>query len=272
MTFEKKNEIVIMDFSGIYRQERFHEGTHAHWVEVQGLPGSNCYCDEEAMEFLRRKIEKLPVQGIHFIDSGNYHYMSRIWLEKIQEPFRLLLFDNHTDMQPPAFGGILSCGGWADASLRELPLLREVVLTGPSEEDFLQVERKCMERVRFFGKEALRESGGKGLDAFLQEIPLDLPIYLSIDKDVLCKEDAFTAWSQGDMKLDVLVSCLEKLLDRLKAEDQVLLGVDICGECDPGAGEGYEKNDRANAALLTLPFQERFMPVQGGQENKKYEE
>ena len=109
-----------------------------------------------------------------------------------------------------------------------------------------------------------------------------IPMLLSISKDkrfnaLLRQQYAFyRSFAKQTAKLprekDIRLSCLEKLLDRLKAEDQVLLGVDICGECDPGAGEGYEKNDRANAALLTLPFQERFMPVQGGQENKKYEE
>ena len=40
-------------------------------------------------------------------------------MEKIDMPFRLILFDNHTDMQPPAFGGLLSCGGWAAEALEK---------------------------------------------------------------------------------------------------------------------------------------------------------
>ena len=43
------------------------------------------------------------------------------------------MFDNHTDMQPPAFGGLLSCGGWVAEAIEELPLLREVILAGPDE-------------------------------------------------------------------------------------------------------------------------------------------
>ena len=51
-------------------------------------------------------------------------------MEKIDMPFRLILFDNHTDMQPPAFGGLLSCGGWAAEALEKLPHLQEVILIG----------------------------------------------------------------------------------------------------------------------------------------------
>lgn len=253
MGMEEKSEIVIMDFSGIYGQERFHEGKDICWVEVQGLPGSNCYCDDETQKVLRKKVQGFPVRGIHFIDSGNYHYMSRIWLEKIQEPFRLFLFDNHTDMQPPAFGGLLSCGGWAAACFDELPFLREVVLIGPPMEDYLQVESVYRKKVRFLDRENLRCEGK--LNGFLQEVPMDLPVYISIDKDILCTDDASTVWSQGEMRLDTLLAGLELLLERMEEEKTPLFGVDICGECDPDSLEGNEKNDRANAAFLKLGFQ-----------------
>lgn len=73
---------------------------------------------------------------IHFIDSGNYHYMTRIWLERSRSHLILLVFDNHTDMQPPVFGGLLSCIGWIYDSVMELPLLQKVILIGPDEEAF----------------------------------------------------------------------------------------------------------------------------------------
>lgn len=150
-----------MNFSGIYKQQQFWQTgeiqRNISWVEVQELPGSNCYCDGDAMETLRQKLEEFDADGIHFIDSGNYHYMSRIWLEKLNTPFRLVVFDNHTDMQPPAFGGLLSCGGWVAASLEELPLLKEVLLVGPDQEAFDQTELVLQEKVRFLSRERLRE-------------------------------------------------------------------------------------------------------------------
>lgn len=37
------------------------------------------------------------------------------------------------------------------------------------------------------------------------EIPVNIPLYVSIDKDVLCQEEAATTWSQGDMTLEEML-------------------------------------------------------------------
>ena len=245
-----------MDFSGIYRQQQFWQDgeiqKNISWVEVQELPGSNCYCDEDAMDILRQKLEKFETDGIHFIDSGNYHYMSRIWLEKLCVPFRLVVFDNHTDMQPPAFGGLLSCGGWVAASLEELPLLKEVVLVGPDQEAFDQTDTVLQEKVRFLSRERLREMTMEEKVLFFEELSVDLPVYLSVDKDVLCAEDASTTWSQGDMTLEELGQFVAILLEK-----QDILGMDVCGECDPDACEGDHLNNLANRELLEIWGKER---------------
>lgn len=245
-----------MNFSGIYKQQQFWQTgeiqRNISWVEVQELPGSNCYCDGDAMETLRQKLEEFDADGIHFIDSGNYHYMSRIWLEKLNTPFRLVVFDNHTDMQPPAFGGLLSCGGWVAASLEELPLLKEVLLVGPDQEAFDQTEPVLQEKVRFLSRERLREMTMEEKVLFFEELSVDLPVYLSVDKDVLCAEDASTTWSQGDMTLEELGQFVAILLEK-----QDILGMDVCGECDPDACEGDHLNDLANRKLLELWRKER---------------
>ncbi len=245
-----------MNFSGIYKQQQFWQTgeiqRNISWVEVQELPGSNCYCDGDAMETLRQKLEEFDADGIHFIDSGNYHYMSRIWLEKLNTPFRLVVFDNHTDMQPPAFGGLLSCGGWVAASLEELPLLKEVLLVGPDQEAFDQTEPVLQEKVRFLSRERLREMTMEEKVLFFEELSVDLPVYLSVDKDVLCAEDASTTWSQGDMTLEELGQFVAILLEK-----QDILGMDVCGECDPDACEGDHLNDLANRELLEIWGKER---------------
>lgn len=254
---EEKNTLVIMDFSGVYPEQRFYEGEDPLWREVRELPGINCYCDEEAHASLREMIRELPAGGIHFIDSGNYHYMSRIWLEKLQEPFRLLVFDHHTDMQPPAFGGLLSCGGWIAAALEELPLLKEVILIGPGEKEFredVSFLGAAGGSVHLFSRERLENaSAGEELLSAMKGLDGDLPLYLSIDKDILRQEDASTAWSQGTMKLEELLSCLKALRERGEAGTLRILGADVCGECagrGPGWAEGMDRNDRANRAIL----------------------
>lgn len=245
-----------MNFSGIYKQQQFWQTgeiqRNISWVEVQELPGSNCYCDGDAMETLRQKLEEFDADGIHFIDSGNYHYMSRIWLEKLNTPFRLVVFDNHTDMQPPAFGGLLSCGGWVAASLEELPLLKEVLLVGPDQEAFDQTEPVLREKVRFLSREKLGEMTLEEKVSFFEELTAELPTYLSVDKDVLCPEEVSTTWSQGEMTLEELCQFVKILLEK-----QDILGMDVCGECDPDACEGDHLNDLANRKLLELWRKER---------------
>ena len=243
-------ETVIMNFSGIYKNQSFYKN-HAEkeifWTELSDLSGCNCYCDAEAADRICEEIQNYTGNGIHFIDSGNYHYMTRLWLEKQQVPFRLLVFDNHTDMQPPAFGGLLSCGGWIAASLEELPLLHEVILVGPDEEAYVQVEPELQQKVCFLSREKLSMMTAEEKEDFFKNLDADLPLYISVDKDVLCKEDASTTWSQGDMHLSELMSFLEVVL-----ELQNVVGMDVCGECDMDSCSEDFLNDHANEAILRL--------------------
>ena len=84
--------------------------------------------------------------------------MSRIGIGRVKEPFNLLVFDNHTDMQLPAFGGLLSCGGWIASALEEVEKLQEVWLIGPDEEAYGQVEEPFKDRVHFLSRERLAEA------------------------------------------------------------------------------------------------------------------
>ena len=243
-------ETVITNFSGIYKNQNFYKNyaeEEISWTELSDLSGCNCYCDAEASDRIRKEIQAFTGKGLHFIDSGNYHYMTRLWLEKLQIPFRLLVFDNHTDMQPPAFGGLLSCGGWIAASLEELPLLQEVILVGPDEEAYTQVEPDLQQKVLFLSREKLNTMTAEEKEGFFNNLSEDLPLYVSVDKDVLCKGDASTTWSQGDMHLSELMSFLELVLER-----QNILGMDVCGECDMDSCSEDFLNDHANEAILRL--------------------
>lgn len=243
-------ETVITNFSGIYKNQNFYKNyaeEEISWTELSDLSGCNCYCDAEASDRIRKEIQAFTGKGLHFIDSGNYHYMTRLWLEKLQIPFRLLVFDNHTDMQLPAFGGLLSCGGWIAASLEELPLLQEVILVGPDEEAYTQVEPDLQQKVLFLSREKLSTMTTEEKEGFFNNLSEDLPLYVSVDKDVLCKGDASTTWSQGDMHLSELMSFLELVLER-----QNILGMDVCGECDMDSCSEDFLNDHANEAILRL--------------------
>ena len=103
---------------------------------------------------------------VHWIDSGDYHYMTFLFCERIRTPFSLILFDHHPDDQEPAFGNVLSCGGWVAALRRENPFLRDVISVGVD-------------------------------GVFPSPSVCQGPFYVSLDKDVFSPAYARTDWSQG---------------------------------------------------------------------------
>ena len=83
----------------------FLRATPCQWVDCTHLRGTQCYCDSEGERRLRALLAPYPPEGIHLIDSGDYHYVTKLWTDKIDHPFSLIVFDHHPDMQPPLFEG-----------------------------------------------------------------------------------------------------------------------------------------------------------------------
>lgn len=266
MEKERESGILLMNLSGAYEEQDFWREERSTWVRLEDLSGTNCYCDEQAIRAIREKIGEFTLSGIHFIDSGNYHYMTRIWMDKAKNPFSLLVFDNHTDMQPPAFGGLLSCGGWIADALESVKLLDHVFLVGPDQLAFHQVQQVYKERVTFFSREDLQAArqtnSSSGVAASFLEMLSEYekktgkfsPVYLSVDKDVLNEQEVKTTWSQGDMSLTELKSCLEELQSFLKARKLPLQAADVCGEWEPenGGAGSPAGHDHANHELLEV--------------------
>jgi hypothetical protein len=204
----------IMDFSGIYSEEDFNPAGSVR-LSFSDLDGTECYCDEAAAEVIRRRIKPYPAEALHWIDGGDYHYVTKFWLEKLRRPFDLILLDHHSDDQPSAFGGgLLSCGGWVADARRDLPLLR--------------------------GSLWISQYPGPALQS-------GRPVYLSIDKDILSTEEARTNWDQGTMTLPQLEDIL-----RTVAASRELLGIDVCGglSLSKGAcGKDVDINRRADEKL-----------------------
>ena len=51
-------ETVIMNFSGIYKNQNFykdHAEKEIFWTELSDLSGCNCYCDAEASDRIRQE-------------------------------------------------------------------------------------------------------------------------------------------------------------------------------------------------------------------------
>ena len=123
-----KNRNMFFDFTQCY-PKRKEPGLE--WHDCSAIGGSRLYCSRDAGKKIKALIAPAGVSGIHFIDSGDYHYISKIMTDFIKEPFTLVLIDHHTDMQDASLGGdILSCGNWAKKVLQENPYLQRLVLIG----------------------------------------------------------------------------------------------------------------------------------------------
>lgn len=219
-----KNRNMIFDFTQCY-PKRKEPGLE--WHDCSAIGGSRLYCSRDAEEKIKALIAPAGVSGIHFIDSGDYHYISKIMTDFIKEPFTLVLIDHHTDMQDASLGGdILSCGNWAKKVLQENPYLQKLVLIGQ--------EKKALDKLQSGARQ--QETDGKLVEISyeelkngkahekIKELPDEVPVYISIDKDVLDEKYAVTNWNQGKMSMGML----EQILKTLVTEYDVI-GVDICG-------------------------------------------
>lgn len=218
-----KPEIIVMNFTHVYEQERFLSNKRFRWIDCTDLNGTDCYCDAEAASKLVRRMQPYSPKGLHFIDSGNYHYVSKLWTDKINEPFSMIVFDHHPDMQPSLFDEMLSCGSWVKNMLDTNVWLRKVLIVGAADKLIQAVPHEYQSRVKFYGESALEHA-----DAWrkFSDEHVDEPVYISVDKDVLNTESAITNWDQGSLSL----ASLENLLTIILRSENVI-GIDVCGEC-----------------------------------------
>ena len=286
-----KCENLILDFTHVYCDEYIKDIDRFRYIDCSDIEETDMYCSKEAYKRIWEKIKPYGIQGIHYIDSGNYHYITKIMTDHIDEPFGLVMYDHHTDMQIPMVPEMMSCGDWAGQALSQNKNLRQLVIVGPPEKDIAETlesykcehnvqETKCDDpydisrdissgRLLIFSAEDLH---GGLLEDKLKLIRTDLPLYISIDKDVLGTEDCETNWSQGNMSIGGLERLLgvflggqgeERNSDACRNDERYagdirhsrILGVDICGEIQtdipvPEYLEAEEKNEKVNIELF----------------------
>ena len=234
-----------MNFSGVYEEESFAGNPRFVHLDCRHLHGTDCYCDEEGSRSIRRIIAPYPAEGIHFIDSGDYHYVTKFWTDKISTPFSLVLFDHHTDMQPPRWSGMLSCGGWVKDMADTNPLLRHIFIMGIPKSQENTIPAEYRDKVRTFSDELLHSHS-----TLSRPLSIGEALYISIDKDVLDTCSARTDWDQGILTMEDLKGILTLIL-----RHERIIGIDICGEC-PATFSLFSQDiaidDHANRELLTL--------------------
>ena len=176
----------LVSVSGMFEAEGFHP-SGATGLDFRELEGTCCYCSEEAAEIFSKALKE--PEGIAWIDSGDYHYLSYFRAKRIKQDFELILLDNHSDDFDLC--GILSCGNWVTA---------------------LQEQSRC------------RVSLIRGIRDYDPASPSPLPVFISLDLDVLREEEFITNWDQGTMTTEELETILGAI-----AGSRKVLGMDICG-------------------------------------------
>lgn len=246
---ERKHRDFILDFTHVYRDEKEINSGPFTWIDCSDIEGTNLYCSGHAARELGKRLKDFDISGIHFIDSGNYHYVTLLMTERIMEPFSLVLFDHHTDMQRPMAEGMISCGDWAGWVLSQNPHLTQLVLIGPKESDIRDIDNTGKEKLHTVSEEELLSGTG---EEKLAGIRTDVPFYISIDKDILNPEFARTNWNQGKISMETLRSVLQFFFRKGK-----VCGIDICGECGQDAAlseylSAVKINSRTNAELYSF--------------------
>lgn len=268
--------ITVQDFTGVYAEQPFMQelreksakSADIHWLDCTKIVGTDCYCDDDAVKAINEMIDNAEngcvsenrgnsgnVPTIHFFDNGNYHYMSKLWTDRIQHPFTLIVFDHHPDMQPPRFGGILSCGGWVLEVLENNEFIQNAVIIGVADHlaDEIREELTQTGNTQILNKITFIKESELGKDIPLssfvnQRSGLSSNIYLSIDKDVLAPAFATTNWDQGSLTLDALKNYITSFTANRK-----ILGIDICGErahdFEGDANHTVQKADSLNNSL-----------------------
>ena len=243
-----EEKITVVNFSNVYKEEKFYENEHVEWVDCSDIAGVDCFCDNGAAMQIVRRLRSLSAKGLHFIDSGNYHYVSKFFTDKIKQHFSLVVFDHHPDMQPSLFDQILTCGDWVKAVLDTNRFADKVVLVGTSDKLLQNISADYADRIVTFPESQL---GDRQAWRTFYDMHFNTPIYVSIDKDVLSPVFESTNWDQGVATLPQLKRLLVTLLRHNR-----LIGVDVCGECSysiRGLLDGdVQKDDMVNSELLRL--------------------
>ena len=78
--------------------------------------------------------------------------------------------------------------------------VKEVCVIGPSEKAFLECEKEILEKVTSISREEMKQGKSEWYE-FLKRNQ-GIPVYVSLDKDILTVEEARTNWDQGDVSFE----------------------------------------------------------------------
>jgi len=180
-------------------------------IDLRFLKEKKFMCPLHKLKFIEKRI---PINNslISFIGKGDYHYFSFVFLKLINEPFSLLVIDNHLDMRY-SNDSFIRCDSWI-YNAGFLKNLKHIFYINSSNID-------------------------KAPDT-------NLPVYISLDKDIIDRKYLKTNWTQGNLSPDQLFEFLSKIQSKNK-----IIGIDICGEPEFNIEE-IRKSEEINLSIVDI--------------------
>jgi arginase family enzyme len=244
--------ISLLNFDGTLQKQELLRNFPGEWIDFSDLRGCRGYCTGDSLRKIQNRLRARKHRRVTLIGHGNYHYVTYVLLSEIRQPFSLVLFDHHTDLAPGGDRPYLSCGSWVSHALETLPLLEGVVIVGARLPDGREAG-DLPGKVAIISEQEARRMPPEDIVRAIRSSAPGLPLYISVDKDVLDPENAATDWDQGSMTLRQLIAVIRGL-----KRARPLAGADVCGEMplspvDLLSGERVKhlkKNERANQAIV----------------------
>ncbi|MBA8820029.1 arginase [Ochrobactrum sp. P6BS-III] len=197
--------------------------------------------------------------SLFFMGSGDFHHITSLLLElaleQSRQPITLIHFDNHPDWVH--FKNGVHCGSWVNRAAAN-PLVKKIITLGVCSSDLNLPEWKGAnlsllrdERLELYpydhapsrvwcsygagashshrrGYIDWRTIADCGEADFVSRLISRIgteAVYITIDKDVLARDEAVTNWDQGQMRLPFLLEALRVISGRHR-----IVGADVIGD------------------------------------------
>lgn len=261
----------VLNFdNSVVRQNKLIERFKPSVIDLTDLgPRCRLYSNEKTAKEVSARIDPGSGDSIAFLGSGDFHHITSLLLDKLNEDISVISFDDHPDWDilPPKIG----CGSWVTRVLSR-DNVKKAILVGASSGDIspsfyrmgnydsLKDDRleiypyqhkptkvffkripanisAYVKRGLFYDEIHWQELKTKNIAEFFLHVLRRLPtkkVYVTIDKDCLKAPYSLTNWAEGHLELEELLLMLKFI-----KENTEVIGLDITGDYSPVKTEGF---------------------------------